>query len=227
MKSAHKSTRRNLPHIQSAGATYFVTSSLYGTLPAKVISELKEEYQQKLEEIKITKPKNADRKMAVLTGHYLKKYDTYLDKALYGPTYLRDPEIAKLLREQFHRFDGEFYTLLAYTIMPNHFHLLIDTSIQLKTKDLDIAQVPDSYTNLSKIMFRIKGASARYCNMALKRKGAFWMEEYFDRMVRNEKDRCYYVNYILQNPVKAKIVKNWRDFPFTFVERTIEEEILT
>ncbi len=218
MKSAHKSTRRNLPHIQSAGATYFVTSSLFGALPVKVISALKKEFQQKLDEIKITKPKNADRRIAVLSSHYFKKYDTYLDKALNGPTYFDQPPIAEILKEQLHRFDGEFYDLLAYTIMPNHFHLLIDTHVQLKTEDLDMGQVPNTYADLSKIMFRIKGASARYCNVALNRKGRFWMEEYFDRIVRNEKDQLYYLNYILQNPVKAGLVKKWVDFPHTYLK---------
>lgn len=218
MKSAHKSTRRNLPHIQSAGATYFVTSSLFGALPVKVISELKEEFQRKLDEVKITQPENADRRIAVLNSHYFKKYDAYLDKALHGPTYFEQPQIAELLKEQFHRFDGEFYDLLAYTIMPNHFHLLIDTSVQLATEDLEMDEVPDSYVNLSKIMFRIKGASARYCNLALGRIGSFWMEEYFDRIVRNEKDQLYYLNYILQNSVEAGIVKKWVDFPHTFLK---------
>jgi putative transposase len=220
MKSAHKSTRRNLPHIQSAGATYFVTSSLFGALPVRVISELKEEYQRKLDEIKIIQPKNADWRIAVLTSHYFKKYDAYLDKALNGPTYFDQPQIAALLKEQFHRFDGEFYDLLAYTIMPNHFHILIDTSTQLEVEDLDMDQVPNNYADLSKIMFRIKGASARYCNLTLGRTGTFWMEEYFDRMVRNEKDQIYYQNYILQNPVKAGIVNKWVDFPHTFLKRS-------
>lgn len=218
MKEAQKFTRRNLPHIQSAGATYFVTSCLFGALPLRVISELKEEYQRKLDEIKIIQPKNADRMISVLSNYYFKKYDAYLDEALNGPTYFDQPQIAALLKEQFHRFDGEFYDLVAFTIMPNHFHLLIDTSIQLEDETLEVSQVPDAYVNLSKIMFRIKGASARYCNMALKRKGTFWMEEYFDRIIRNENDQLYYINYIIQNPVKAGLVDNDRNFPHTYIK---------
>jgi REP element-mobilizing transposase RayT len=216
MKKAQKTTKRYLPHILSAGSVYFLTSSLDGSLPKFVLEKLKKEYHEKVNHLKRAKPNNYKLKINALEREYFKKFDEYLDKALYGPTYLADPEIANILKEQFHRFDGKYYHLVAYTIMSNHFHLLIDTSIQLEDLDVNLEYVPDDYVDLSKIVGRIKGASSRFANIALDRKGAFWLKEYFDRIVRNEKEEQYYVNYILQNPVKAGLVQKWDEYPYSF-----------
>ncbi len=129
MKKATKFSRRKLPHILSAGSIYFVTSNLKGTIPKSVLKSLSEDYHQKVNELIIAKPKNYKSKISLIQRLYFLKYDKYLDMALNGPTFLAQKEIAEILKEQFHRFDGKYYSLLAYTIMCNHFHLLIDTSI--------------------------------------------------------------------------------------------------
>ena len=63
-----------------------------------------------------------------------------------------------------------------------------------------------------KIMKKIKGPTAMYCNKFLNRSGQFWERESFDMYVRNEKMLNNVISYILQNPVKAGIVKHWEDF---------------
>ncbi len=228
MKKTQKTTRRNLPHILNAGATYFITSNLHGALPKKVLIELMQEYQQKVDVLKVTRPKNFKRKKAVLDRQYFKKYDEYLDQVITGPTYLAQPKIAEILQNQFHRYDGEYYDLLAFTIMSNHFHLLIDTSIQINSFEANPVFIPDDYIDLSKIMNRLKGVSARYCNLALKRKGIFWIQEYYDRIVRNDREKQHYLHYILQNPVKAGLTQNWKEFPYSYLKKGlwIKDELI-
>jgi putative transposase len=63
----------------------------------------------------------------------------------------------------------------------------------------------------------IKGNTAFYANKLLKRTGQFWQKDSYDHYVRNEREFWNIVRYILQNPVKAKLVDNWEEFPFTFV----------
>lgn len=218
MKKAYKFTKRRLPRHLNAGSIYFVTVMLHGALPKAVIEKLKAEYEEKVYLLQLTQPKDLKLRMAILQQEHLKKYDQYLDQALYGPTYLAQAEIAEIVKEQFHRFEDEFYELLAYTIMPNHFHLLIDTSVQLETGEADPEFVQMGYKDLSDIMKRIKGASARYANQALNRSGTFWLHEFFDRIVRSEKGEQFCVNYILNNPVKARMVKRWEDFPHTYLK---------
>ena len=47
------------------------------------------------------------------------------------------------------------------------------------------------------------------------RSGQFWMEDYFDRYIRNEKHYWNTVHYIENNPVKARLCKEPSDWPFS------------
>jgi len=191
---------------------------LHGALPRSVLEKLKLTYYEKVLQLEQAQPEDFQLQLAIIQQEHLKKYDAYLDKVIYGPTFLKKTEIAEIVKEQLHRFDGSFYDLIAYTIMSNHVHLIIDTSIQLTTDEWEPEYVEDHYKDLSEIMKRIKGASARYANQALKRKGAFWLHEFFDRIVRTEKGLQYCANYILQNPVKAGVVEKWEEFPHTYLK---------
>ena len=50
------------------------------------------------------------------------RLDRYLDVQGYGPTWLQDARIAKLVADSLHHFDEERYRLDAYCIMSNHGH---------------------------------------------------------------------------------------------------------
>lgn len=65
-------------------------------------------------------------------------------------------------------------------------------------------------------MMRIKGASSREINLALNRTGALWAKDSYDHYVRTEEEWLRILHYILQNPVKARIVHQWKEHPFTF-----------
>lgn len=43
--------KRNLPHIQPIGATFFVTYNLFGSLPAPLLEKWKEEYEMQKAQI--------------------------------------------------------------------------------------------------------------------------------------------------------------------------------
>jgi REP element-mobilizing transposase RayT len=69
--------------------------------------------------------------------------------------------------------------------------------------------VNDTDTDLYKIMQLHKSFTAKKANIILQREGAFWEPESYDHIVRSgEFDKI--VNYILQNAVKARLVKNGR-----------------
>ena len=141
-----------------------------------------------------------------------------LDQCNSGPTFLKDPRIAELVANELHRFDDDLYDLIAYTIMPNHVHILINTAIQISTATNIAEWETLNIKPLDQIMKRIKGPSAVYANRLLKRSGAFWQKESFDHYIRNEKEFQNIVNYILSNPMKAKIVSDWINHPFTFLQ---------
>jgi REP element-mobilizing transposase RayT len=89
-------------------------------------------------------------------------------------------------------FNNQRYELFAWTIMPNHVHVL------LKLLG-DFA--------LSSIIHSWRSFTAREANRILVREGEFWQREYFDVVVKSERQLEFYLRYILNNPVKAGLCK--------------------
>lgn len=95
--------------------------------------------------------------------------------------------------------------------MPNHIHLVFAPS--LNEKDLEVYQTKrglrfnSKVFTTSKIMESLKGFTARKCNKVLDRSGTFWQRESYDHVIRDRAEFHRVVNYVLQNPVKAGLVK--------------------
>ena len=145
-------------------------------------------------------PQDVLRQLEELTAEQRSmRVDEYLD-AGFGENWLAKPEIAEALRKVLRHFDGKRYRLHAWVIMPNHVHLLIE---------------PLEQRSLTEVMQGIKSVSAHESNKLLKREGPFWQPESYDHLVRDQEDfdRCR--NYILQNPVKAKLARTPQDYVFS------------
>ncbi len=217
MKQKKSFYRRNLPHIQPVGAAFFVTFRLSGSLPYTELKKLKERYETKIRNIKAGKSLVKNRLLLDARKRYFSSYDNLLDTIQKGPMYLEKPEIAKIVTEQLHRFDGEFYDLICYCIMPNHVHILIDTQIQIPENVEVLLKMDYEFTPLDEIMKRIKGPSALYANRVMKRTGKFWQRESFDHYIRTEKEFDNVMHYILMNPVKAGLAERWEDWKFSYL----------
>jgi putative DNA methylase len=109
----------------------------------------------------------------------------------YGACFLRDPRIAKLIEDALLHFDGERYHLLAWCVMPNHVHCLIE--------------MVAGYS-LGGILHSWRSYTAKEANRILGRRGQFWDDDYFDRYIRDDHHLQNVINYIEQNPVKADLV---------------------
>ena len=124
--------KQRLPHIQPIGATFFVTFRLYDSVPRKKLDDLRIKYENQLHILKrIVDLKEKNFKIFNLRKRYLLEYDNLLDKIDTGAHFLKDEKIRDIVAKELHRFDGQFYDLIAYCIMSNHVHLLIDTSLQI------------------------------------------------------------------------------------------------
>ena len=166
----------------------FITYRLYDSVPQKVIEAWKEE-------LKVTEmTMSNDPKVEILR----KRIDKYED-AGYGQCFLQDPRIASMIQENLFHFNGVRYNVLNWCIMPNHVHVLIE--------------VKEGWT-LSTIMHGWRSYTAHQANKILGRTGDFWMDEYFDRYIRDEKHLETVVNYIDNNPVKAGLVDEPHKWPW-------------
>jgi putative transposase len=118
--------------------------------------------------------------------------DQRLDASL-GACWPRRPEIASLVQDALLHFDGARYRLIAWCLMPNHVHAVVE--------------IVDGHS-LTDIVRSWKSFTARKANSELGRSGAFWHPDYFDRYMRNEAHLAQTVEYVELNPVKARLVES-------------------
>ncbi len=119
-----------------------------------------------------------------------------------GECLLADPENARIIQDAFEYFDGSRYLLLAWVIMPNHVHVMIEQAVGHRLAD--VVQYWKSFT-------------AHLINKARGRNGRIWAPEYFDRYVRNARHYANAKFYIENNPVKARLAGRPEDWPYSSV----------
>lgn len=231
------SYRRNLPHIQPVGATFFVTFHLAGSLPRSVLQQRRmEDSQLAAEKARLLKlqsdvrPSSSKhitpeqkRQHREWKRQWFRKFEKILDNAESGPVWLKDDRIAEMVAESLHYRDGKVYSLDAYCIMANHVHVVFTPlAIQpAKSKTVNVSDdrtQTDSlcYRSLSSILQSLKGYTARKANQLLGRRGAFWHHESYDHAIRNTSEWGRIITYVLNNPVKAGLVDEWEKWQWSY-----------
>ena len=159
-------SRGYLPHFDSPETIQFITFRLAETLPKAVAQALAE------------LPDN------------LAQTDNELDTGL-GACWLGRADIAEIVQATLLHFDSERYRLLAWCIMPNHVHAVVE---------------PHGNQAIDRIVQSWKSYSAHRANQLLGRTGGFWHRDYFDRFMRDEGHLGRTIGYVENNPVKAGLV---------------------
>ena len=167
----------SVPHRENK-ALQSITFRLYDSLPKEVIEEIK---------LKLDINEDDDSCDSIQYQRLRQKIAEYED-AGYGQCFLRDERIAAIMQDTLKHFDGERYQLICWCIMPNHVHVLIEVN---------------EGWSLSRIMHGWRSYTAKEANRILGRTGRFWMEEYYDRYIRDDNHLQKTINYILNNPANA------------------------
>ncbi|HTP12246.1 MAG TPA: transposase, partial [Bacteroidota bacterium] len=142
-------------------------------------------------------------------------YEEALERCIPGEKWLSDERIADLIAGSIRYRDGRDYDIAAYCVMPNHVHLVIGTGEHDLFKP--VGQIGNlSNKPFSKIMQSLKRYTATQANNILCRSGKFWQDESYDHIVRDEAEFEHVVEYVIYNPVKAGLVKRWRDWKWTY-----------
>jgi putative transposase len=210
------SYRRNLPHIQPPGASFFMTFRLAGSLPQSVVKQWNVE-RQWLSHLAQTNPNHFDQVKHEFDRRWFAKFELLLDQATIGPTWLNDTRIATMLTESLHYRDGKVYRLDAFTIMSNHVHTVFKP---LPRGPINRVSPDDvQYYSLASIMHSLKGYTAFQANRILGREGEFWAHESYDHWIRDYPEWQRIIAYVLNNPVKAGCCGQWRDWQWSYVGR--------
>ncbi len=174
---------RHLPHWQPPGKMLFITWRLAGSLPATFWRECTE--------------KSAGKRFVA--------FDRTLDSGRIGPMWMKNATVAKLVCDALLHAERQrgLYRMLAFVVMSNHVHLMIET-----------------VNPLQKITKLLKGYTARCANQYLGRVGqAFWQDESFDHWVRNSAELERIIHYIENNPVAAGLVSHPEDWLWSSAAR--------
>jgi len=87
--------------------------------------------------------------------------------------------------------------LYAAVVMPDHLHF--------------VAELKEG--SLGQVMRSLKSYTANEINRLLKRKGAFWQNQYHDHAVRKDEVLNEVILYTLTNPVRAGLVNDFHEYP--------------
>jgi REP element-mobilizing transposase RayT len=182
-----------LPHWTMDDASYAVTFRLGDSLPKEVLDAWLFERENIVKTAEqLGRPLSADEEKRLDYLHS-EKVGKYLD-AGHGACWMKQDRIARIVADALKHFDGERYDLLAWCVMLNHVHVVV--------KPYAGHELPD-------ILHSWKSFTAHEANKAVKRKGQFWEEEYYDHLIRDEADYVRCVEYVLANPEKAGL-EDWK-----------------
>ena len=176
--------RRNLPHFEQPGATYFVTFRLADSVPQSLLRQWREEQENWLKHHPHPwdwKTKQEHRK------RFIEHREEWLDRG-HGSCLLRDANSARVVADVLLHFHLERYVLDAFIVMPNHIHALVQ---------------PRPGNLLAGILHSWKSFTANALNRSLERTGEVWMTESYDHIVRDWQELQRWREYIAANPAKG------------------------
>lgn len=97
-------------------------------------------------------------------------------------------------------FSKQIVEIIAYCLMPNHFHLLIK-------------QTADN--GISEFMRKMSNSYARYFNTKHNRVGPLWQGQFKAVLVENDQQLIHLSRYIHLNPYLAYLVKDLKDYEWS------------
>ena len=90
--------------------------------------------------------------------------------------------------------------LLGFVLMPDHCHIVL---------------APRTPFSLKQVLHSLFSFSAQAINKRLHRQGALWMEEYFERHLRDQEETRQCLAYLHLNPVRKGLVQKAEDWPYS------------
>ena len=185
LREAGWHSRGYLPHFDGRAIPQFITLRLFDSVPDAVLQRWKCELDVL-----------SSKKDQLILQNRIEKY---LDQG-YGSAFMKIHRVAQMVQSKLLYYDERRYRLSSWVVMPNHIHCLMTR--------FDAIELAD-------IMQALKSLTSHKANKLLRRKGQFWMEDYFDRYIRNAEHFVKTVRYIENNPVKARLCTKPEDWPFS------------
>jgi putative transposase len=206
--------RHALPHFQKPGQAYFVTWCLKDAIPPKALdyytikirnlqNELNIQIKNKVDDLTINLLNmefNSTRKK------YIKAFNDLLDLQEKCLVNLSKDSNRDILHEAINFWEGKRIENHAYCIMSNHVHWVFKV-FENDNKNKSVF--------LQDILQSVKHFSANEINKNEGIKGSLWQKESFDTTIRDDVHLFNAINYTINNPVKAGLVNDWKQWKGT------------
>lgn len=212
-KEFHKA---NLPHFQHPGQAYFVTWNLHDAIPKLALKDYTEKIKQKrinidfAEKSKQTSEQISELKLEynILRKKMMKATEDLLHLKNKCVVDLSKPDNTTIVLNALCYWEGKKLKNLAICIMPNHVHWVL----QLIEKDENGKPIW-----LEDVLKSVKQFSASQINLLEQQKGTLWQKESWDTTIRDHRHLYEAIEYTRNNPVKAGLVKEWKDWKGTVI----------
>jgi type I restriction enzyme R subunit/putative DNA methylase len=203
-------SRGYLPHFDAAGLIQHITFHLADSLPREAIARMQHELESFTE-----------RQRAV---EQRKRIQELLDSGL-GSCILCREDCARIVEDSLLFGDGDRYRLLAWVVMPNHVHVLIQ-----QLPDWPLGKVVQSWKRHTTREIRHLPSPDNLGSLGppsctRQPSAPVWQRDYWDRFIRDERHFLAAKLYIENNPVAAGLVPKAEAWPWgsaRFVEAPSE-----
>ena len=136
--------------------------------------------------------------------------ENYLDRGI-GKCWLRYKYVADLTEKTLLHFHNDRYELLAWCIMPNHVHVLVN--VQMTPLGKILQSWKRFIATQAEAILLERRSPTRLVNVAWHEPGRRpalqlqWQREYWDTYMRNHEQELKAIRYIENNPVKAGLCR--------------------
>ena len=128
-----------------------------------------------------------------------------------GFSLVDNPSIAKqIINALFWMDSNERFTLGAFVIMPDHYHMVI---------------ILNESSSLDSVLKSLGSYTARNINRRFQKKGRLWQKGYYDRAIRKSDDIDGIFAYIHNNPVRKELTDTAETWPFSSLNKRYYKKI--
>jgi putative transposase len=128
-----------------------------------------------------------------------------------APIFRQERAARLFLNVMFAYRDDDLFLIHEFVLMPDHFHLIITPSEKL---------------SLERALQRIKGGFSFRYGKEVNSKKEVWQRSFTLHHVTSRRDYEYHREYILQNPVRARLVERPDAYPYSSARAEFKMDVV-
>ena len=137
-------------------------------------------------------------------GHY--RYFTTCCVESRRAVFTTDRVVLPLMEQVLRTWSARGFAILAYVVMPDHLHLLVEG----REDEADFRGAMMVFRQRTALTFRRETGTT------------LWQDGYYERVLRRDEALLSTAAYIIQNPVRARLVQSFDEYPYLWADPILE-----